>query len=128
MARQTKRSKTELEKLIMTVWYETKKGKLVETDEQATVVKAIGKTVSYLKMADYLDGTNHTDIFKKIYLNVLTERSNTNKVKISKQKTMAGFADGMYLSAPTLTVYTNKYIKCFGKYLSEPAFDTILID
>jgi len=126
MARQIKRGKTELEKLIMTVWYETKKGKLVETDEQAAVVQAIRKTLGQFKMDDFLYGTNHADIFKKIYFNVLTERSKkTGKVIIKKQKTMLAFAESLFLGKTALGEYTNKYIKCFEKYLSDPDFDKV---
>ena len=113
MARQNKRGKTELEKLIMTVWYETKRGKAVKTDEQATVVKAIRKTLGQFKMDDFLYSTNHTDIFKKIYFDVLTERSNdAKKIKIQKQKTLVGFSGSLFLGTTSLTKYTNLYIKC----------------
>lgn len=116
MARPIKRSKTRTEKQILRVWRETKRGTEIKTAEQAAVTAAIRSTRRYFEMNDYLEGTKHAEIFAKIYLSVgLLSGAQGGR----KQKTMAGFAQALYIGENTLTRYTDKYIKCFEKYLQE---------
>jgi hypothetical protein len=63
-----KRDETKLEKLIRTVWRETKKGKDIRTDEQNAVVAAIALTLRHFEEEDRVYGTIHAEIFKEVYL------------------------------------------------------------
>jgi hypothetical protein len=113
------RSKTKSEKLIMTVWCETKRGKDVKTDEQASVIGAIYKTLSYFEMDDYLHGSRHVEIIKRVYLSAAYERRTPGGKKKITNKTRAGLAMELYVGEKTLERYTNIYIKCFEKNMSD---------
>jgi len=127
MGRQAKNEKIKLEKLIMTVYYETNRGKNILTEKQAAVITAVRKTLGFLKMIKHLDNKNpvdHEKIFKHIYFHPITEKDKNGKIKtIKKRKTMAGFAIDMEKHENTLTAYTDNYISCFEKYLNIPNFN-----
>jgi hypothetical protein len=121
MARPPKRTKTKLEKLIMKTWYDTNKGNQITTEKEEIIIKSIKKTLGYFEMEDYLHGTRHLEIIKKVYLSgkyeVGTPKSKKKKRIINK--TRIGFAEEAFISEKSLERYTNLYIKCFDKHLSD---------
>ena len=133
MGRLTKNKKIVLENLIMTVYYETNKGKNITTEKQAAVLTAVRKTLGHFKMAYKLSKAkrkvNHVKIFKEIYFNPIIEKSkNGKKIIIKKRKTQAGFAIQMGIHENTLIAYTDDYINCFETYFEDPAFHVPELD
>ena len=79
--RKPKRKKTVLENLIRKVWRDTKKGKSIATDEQATVIVAIALTLNHFEEEDRLHNTIHAKIFTTVYLanSPLTQKNYDSK-------------------------------------------------
>jgi len=105
MVKPIKKTKTKLERLIRTVWHQTRRGSVVNTDEQSYVVSAIRKTLDYFEMDDYLNGRNSMQIYELIYL--------SSDKKISKIKSVTEIP----YSEPTIARYCDRFIKAFEKCL-----------
>ena len=121
MAREIKRSKTKSENLIKRTWYETKKGTIISNAEQNYVVSAIIKTLEHFDTEDFLYGSEHCQIFDKVYLSVKYDTKTVKNKEIKKEvrKTRIRMAHDMGLGENTLLDFTNTYIKCFEKKLSD---------
>jgi len=123
MAREIKRALTKLENLIRTVWYETKKGTVINTDEQGFVVSAIKETLKYYDTYDFVKKENFAQIFKEIYLAAIqktphylaSKREKVNVEKISKIKSVAILPN----SEPTIKRRCNEIVKVFEKSLND---------
>jgi len=62
------RNKTIFEKLIRATWQKTRKGSVIETQEDAVVLFAIILTLNHLKSLDKTKGTEHRKCFCRCYL------------------------------------------------------------
>jgi len=148
MGRELKTIKARLENLIITVWRETNRGRIVQSALQAIVINAIFETLKHFETEDYLYGSQHTISFSIIYLSVGNFRQlpknllfevgadlvlNTQEqgitysqiietAKINKNKldkTKLALSQKSLSTTKTLSRHTNIYIKCFEKKLKE---------
>lgn len=120
MSRALKRNKTKLEKLMMQTWYDTNNDDSPKTEEQRHVVRAIKEMLRHFEMEDYLYGSNHVKIIKKVYLSAKYEKILKGKAGRKLILITKGYhAEKFHMDTRTLRDYTNLYIKCFEKNLIE---------
>jgi len=148
MGRELKTIKARLENLIISVWRETNRGRVVQNALQAIVINAIYETLKHFETEDYLYDSQHTISFSIIYLSVGNFRQSSKNLlfevgadlvlntyehgitysqiieiaKINKNKldkTKLALSQKAFSSTTTLSRHSNIYIKYFEKKLKE---------
>lgn len=104
--RKAKKETTKLIHLIEETWSETKKGRTIQTLEQAEVIAAIAGTLYFLEMFDAVRGENHKTYFMKSYLSLHNNMSQTQ------------LSNAYCICRDSVSAYCAMYLKVFERNLT----------
>ncbi len=100
-----KKNTTELGHLIEDTWEITKKGRDINSSEQAEIIAAIGGTLYFLEILDAERMENHKTYFIKRYLSL---HNNMTQLQISNE---------YCISRDSLSSYCAMYLRVFARNL-----------